>query len=100
MNRVVYRKSDLTLVGTLVAGMTDIQEINISVIPNFGGKEEDYDSLDVPFDYFRLEEVNGEVVALELEPPAPESEALSETDALLSYVVDVDYRLTMMELGM
>lgn len=74
---IVYRMSDLKIVGTVVPNMTPNQEIELTAIPNFGGTKEDYATLDVPFDYFKLEIVDGEVVAVEL-PPSDESKIEQE----------------------
>jgi hypothetical protein len=82
MTTIVYHKNTLQIVGTLASNETVKQMMKKDVIPNFGGKEEDYASLDVPFDYFRVENINGVVQAVELEPPAPEPQPPSEMELL------------------
>lgn len=46
MITIIKRKSDGAFVGTVVSGMTPQQEIEINVIPNFGGAQEDYEAVE------------------------------------------------------
>ncbi|MED3574497.1 hypothetical protein [Cytobacillus praedii] len=69
---IIYRKSDLEIVGSVTSNMTAEQEIIINVIRNKGGTKDDYDYLDVSFNYFKLERIDGAVVAIEVaSPPEP-----------------------------
>ncbi len=43
MVQVIYRKSDLLCVGTVIDGISVEQEIELNVIPNFGGQISDYE---------------------------------------------------------
>lgn len=100
MTTIIYRIDSLQIVGTLASNETVEQVIEKDVIPNSKGSAEDYASLDVPFDYFKLELVNGEVVAIELDPPEPDPQPPTAKDILMDYIVDVDFRVTMIELGL
>jgi hypothetical protein len=82
MTTIVYIKSNLKPVATIASNETFKMVVAKDVVTNFGGKESDYASLDVPFDYFKLENVNGEVQAVEVEPSAPEPQPPSEIELL------------------
>lgn len=82
---VCYRKSDLTIVGTVDDSMTPQQELELNVIPNFDGNIEDYDFIETDKLYFHLELIDGEVVVIKDEPPVAETsptleEQLAEKD--------------------
>lgn len=47
MQTVIKRKSDGQYVGTVCERMTFDQEIELNVIPNFGGTFEDYEPVEV-----------------------------------------------------
>lgn len=99
MKTVIYRISDLFHAGTIPVGGTFDSEWQLNVSPNFCGNKEDYAILDVPYDYFKLERIDGKVVAVEINPPPIPAPLPSESELLMDYVVNVDYRVTMIELG-
>lgn len=63
MKKIIYRKSDLQCVGTVVDNMTIDQEIKLNVIPNFGGVFDDYDFIETNLKNFHLEIIN-EIVSV------------------------------------
>lgn len=69
MKTIIYRKIDLAYVGMIPKGSTFDSELQLNVFPNFKGKKEDYATLDVPYDYFKLEIKDGVVVAVEIDAP-------------------------------
>lgn len=95
MTTIIYHKSDLQCVGTVALNMGVEQEIALNVIPNFGGATEDYATIETDLRYFRLETINGEVVAVE-DTHAPVTPEPTEAD----YLVDLDFRLSKLELGL
>ena len=99
MMRVVYNKETLQIVGSPASNETIEQFIEKDVLFNFGGITTNYTSMEIPYEYFRLERINGEVVAVELKTPESEPQPPTETEILMDYVVNVDYRVTALELG-
>ncbi|KQL20465.1 hypothetical protein [Cytobacillus solani] len=98
MSVKIYRKSDLKIVSTVPVGISPERDFELNV----GGNVEDYGFIEVTIPYFRLERVKGEVVAVEIEaPPSPPEppQPPTETEILMDYVVNVDYRVTALELG-
>lgn len=98
MSIKIYRKSDLQIVSTVPEGVTPDRDFEL----NIKGNIDDYGIIDVPYAHFRLERVNGLVVAVEVEAPPfpdPEPQPPTETEILMDYVVNVDYRVTALELG-
>jgi hypothetical protein len=73
MKTVVYRKSDLRCVSTIPSNKTAEGDINITVIPNFGGSIEDYAVIETDETNFHLEMIEG-VVTVVIDPPAPPPE--------------------------
>lgn len=96
---IIYKKDSLLTVGTVASNETVQQVIEKDVIPNFGGSVEEYDAIEVFYDNFHLKQINGVVVAeeVELEPQPKEP---GEIELLNDHLVDVDYRLTLVELGL
>ena len=92
---IIYRKSDLLCVGVVPSGMTIEQEIELNVIPNFGGSSEDYATIETTETNFHLERV-GDIVTIVKNVVAPPPIAPSQDD----YMVDLDYRICMLELGL
>lgn len=77
--KIVYRKSDLQCVGVVVGDMSNEEEIQLNVIPNFGGIEEDYETIESDKANVHLELIDGEVIVVE----NPTSETpLSEIERL------------------
>lgn len=66
---IIYHKETLIPRGTVAKFSLINDEIKRNVFPNFGGAEEDYDFIEVPYTYFKLERVNGEVIVIEDNPP-------------------------------
>ncbi|WP_057766687.1 hypothetical protein [Cytobacillus praedii] len=98
MSIKIYRKSDLQIVSTVPEGIEPERDFELNV----GGNIEDYGFIDVPYAHFKLEKVDEVVVAIETKaPPIPEPEPQppTETEILMDYVVNVDYRVTALELG-
>ncbi|EPY2274476.1 hypothetical protein ACXAUS_003375 [Clostridium sporogenes] len=62
MITIIYRKTDLRCVGSVMNNMTVEQEIEFNVIPNFGGNIEDYSFIETDIEKFHLEQENGEIV--------------------------------------
>lgn len=89
---VVYNKSTLACVGTVASGMTVGQELELNVIPNFGGVAEDYDFIETSEDLFHLELINDVVTVVTDIPqviipqPTPE-ERLSALEEVLMMLV-------------
>lgn len=79
---VIYNKINLQIVGTLANNETVEQVIKKDIIPNFGGKVNDYDFLEVLYEYFKLEVMDGKIVAVEIEPPPTPDPKPSEIDLL------------------
>ena len=92
---IIYRKSDLLCVGVVPSGMTIEQEIELNVIPNFGGSNEDYATIETTETNFHLERV-GDIVTIVKNVVAPPPIAPSQDD----YMVDLDYRMCILELGL
>lgn len=82
MKTIIYRISDGFHAGTIPEGGTFENELQLNVFPNFGGHKEDYGSLDVLFDYFKLEQVSGGVIAVEIEPPPISDSEPSKEDLM------------------
>lgn len=98
MSIKIYRQSDLQIVSTVPEGITPERDFELNV----GGNIEDYGFIDIPYAHFKLERVNGEVIAVETESPPipdPEPKPPTDTELLMDYVVNVDYRVTALELG-
>ena len=55
MNKIIYNKTTLNLVGTLADNMALEEEIELNVIPNFGGTIDDYDYIETDKQNFHLE---------------------------------------------
>ena len=59
MKKLIYRKSDLTFVGTVQNNTTLEWELKNNVIPNFGGVNEDYSVIETEIEKPRLIDNNG-----------------------------------------
>ncbi len=92
-------------------GVENIQNILNYVVDQYGGNSSDYDSArlhdiedaDIVSKTFTHEYTvqNDEIVfGVEKVFPEPEPQQPSETELLTDYIVDVDYRVTMIELGL
>jgi len=79
---IIYRKSDLLCVGVVPSGMTIEQEIELNVIPNFGGSSEDYATIETTETNFHLERI-GDIVTIvkNVVTPAPPPEP-TETELM------------------
>ncbi len=95
MNKIIYRKSDLQCVGTILGGLTKEKMIELNVIPNFGGKFEDYEVIGTDKNNFHLELIDG-VVTIVDNPIIPIQPQPSQED----YLLDLDYRISKIELGL
>ena len=78
---ILYRKSDLACVGTVSEGMTGEQEIELNVIPNFGGITDNYGFIETEEKLFHLELVNG-IVSVIKEIPQPIINVPTEVERL------------------
>jgi len=92
--QIVYRKSDLSCVGTVTQNMTVAQEITLNVLPNFGGTSEDYAVIETDKQNFHLEDVSGDVVVVENDVPVS-SEPVDEekvwmAEALITQEVEIE----------
>ena len=65
---IVYFNSNLRCVGTVVEGMTVEQEIELNVIPNFGGTTNDYSTIETEETFFNLVLINGIVTVVPYVP--------------------------------
>lgn len=65
MRQVIYRKTDLIKVGLMQDNTTFEWELEHNVIPNFGGVESDYTTIETNLQRFHLESIGGVVVAVE-----------------------------------
>lgn len=99
MSAVIYRKSDLVCVGTLCSNMTIEQEIELNVIPNFGGNKEDYDSIEVnKINFYLSKDKNGNVIALDnLILPSIAEPIDKEKVAMAEAIIDLEARLSALE---
>lgn len=93
MRKIIYRKNDLQCVGTVPENMGVSQEIELNVIPNFGGAEEDYEVFETDKDNFHLKKIDGVITPVEnsISPQPPTTD---------DYLLDLDFRLSMIELGL
>jgi len=80
---IVYRKSDLACVGSVPEGMTIDQEIELNVIPNFGGLKSEYGIFETEKILFHLELI-GNVITIVEDVPVPIVPKLSEIEILRS----------------
>lgn len=62
---IIYKKSNLSCVGTVIANMTIDQEVELNVIPNFGGTADDYDVIETSMSNFHLELIADVVTPVE-----------------------------------
>ncbi|WLR52476.1 hypothetical protein LC040_06120 [Bacillus tianshenii] len=62
---ICYKKSDLSIVGTVSNNMSPQEEITKNVIPNFGGKVEDYSYIATNLISFHLESKDGEIIVVD-----------------------------------
>lgn len=69
--KIIYKKSDLMCVGTVLDGLTVEKMIKLNVIPNFGGQISDYDSIQTDKDNIHLENINGVVAVVESHTTTP-----------------------------
>lgn len=65
MKTIIYRKSDLQCVSTVINNITVDEMIKLNVITNFGGVVSDYDSIETDKENFHLENINGVVTVVE-----------------------------------
>ncbi|WNS74233.1 hypothetical protein RRV45_15085 [Bacillus sp. DTU_2020_1000418_1_SI_GHA_SEK_038] len=84
MSVKIYHKTDLRIVSTVPQGVSPERDFELNV----GGNIEDYGFIDVPYAYFELQKVNGEVVAIELQAPdiEPPTQPPSEIELLKTQV--------------
>ncbi|MFO1444066.1 hypothetical protein KDN24_12810 [Bacillus sp. Bva_UNVM-123] len=103
---IIYNKAKLKIVSTVASNETIEEVIEKDAIRNFGGKIDDYASIELTVEEVAKTStheftiVNGQIVfgdekVIEEPPKEP-----SEVELLNDYVVDVDYRVTMIELGL
>ena len=76
MKKLIYRKSDLTLVGAIQTNTTFEWEIENNAIPNFGGRIEDYSLVETDIEKPKLINNNGVVEIIER--PKIDEEILQE----------------------
>lgn len=79
---VIYRKSDLTCVGTVTEGMTIEQEIGLNVIPNFGGVAGDYETIETEETNFHLELISDVLTIVKNQPLPLDTQPKSELEIL------------------
>lgn len=91
-NNIIYKKSDLQCVGVVSDNMTIEQEIELNVIRNFGGMIEDYGYIETEKTNFHLELVDNIVAAID----NPSITQPNQDD----YLLELDYRLSKIELGL
>lgn len=114
---IIYKKSNGEVVNnqgtneTFPLGVTNVQPILDNVIANNGGSYDDYgiirlhdieDKAIVEKTFTNLYSVEkGQLVFGGLIPvQEPEPQLPTETELLTDYIIDVDYRVTMIELGL
>lgn len=97
--KIIYRLTDLKNVGTVAPNMTTEQEVELNVIPNFGGEADDYDVIETDLKYFELVRESGVVKVIEKIPEVIIPEP-TEIEELTNYVLDVDFRVVMLEIGL
>lgn len=97
---IIYKKSDLSIVGTIANNMTIEQEIELNVIPNFGGSSEDYSYIETDKINFHLEkDKDGNVIVVDnIVQPTIVEEKPSQTEIdFAQYVLDTEDRITKLE---
>lgn len=99
MNIIIFRKSDLVLVGTLSSEMAIEQEIELNVIPNFGGEVADYASIETDQTHFHLENIDGIItIVVNQEDPIIIDEPVDEEKAAMAEaIIDLNARLSELE---
>ena len=114
---IIYRKQDGKIIdnqginSSFPLGIIDTDYLIQYIIKQFGGKESDYglfrlhdvDDIEKVEKTFTHEYsiIDNEIEFGELKPiPEPEPQPPSETEVMMDYLVDLDYRLTLVELGL
>lgn len=88
MQTIIYRISDLQCVGVVMDSMTINEALTLNVIPNFGGTNNNYSSIQTDKINFHLELINGVVTVVEdsiptqPKPPTLEDRIASLEDAM------------------
>lgn len=97
--KIIYRKSDLELMGTVPNNMTIEQEIELNVIPNFGGLKEDYSFIETELNDFHLENKNGVIIVVEnfREPTIVEDKPTKAEVEFAEYVLATEDRIVQLE---
>ncbi len=96
---IIYRKTDLELMGTVLDNMTIEQEIELNVIPNFGGLKEDYSFIETELNDFHLERKDGTIIVVEnfREPTIVEDKPTKAEVEFAEYVLATEDRIVQLE---
>ncbi|WP_342577667.1 hypothetical protein [Psychrobacillus sp. FSL K6-2843] len=107
MGLVIYRKSDNKVEMEVIQYPLHDTEIFEKFIANGGHKATEFGTIEITEDEIatamqkEIIIVDGQITFGEdRNPVVPEPLIPSEADALTDYIVDVDYRVTMIELGL
>jgi hypothetical protein len=71
MKIAIYRKYDLWVVGYANDKSKYEEQLRLNVFPNFGGMQDDYAYLEIPYDNYNIEVKDGKLVVVETDPPEP-----------------------------
>lgn len=82
MNRFVYNKSTLQIVGKLYPHIPLDVELGLNVFPNYGGTKNDYAVIETDIEMPILIMQSGEILAIERPVPEPEPQPPSEIEVL------------------
>lgn|GEM_PF-3566429 len=96
---IIYRKLDLVCVGNAESASTLKQEIDLNVIPNFGGLKEDYSFIETELKDFHLENQNGVIIVVEnfREPTIIEDKPTKAEVEFAEYVLATEDRIVQLE---
>lgn len=86
----IFRKSDLKRVGNVPSNMSAKQEIELNVIPNFGGVPADYDFIESNFNKFEVVKDGSKFKAKEIVPAPTRDEINSQVVKKIREVYSVD----------
>ncbi|MGE6488525.1 hypothetical protein [Paenisporosarcina sp. NPDC076898] len=101
--KLIYNKHTLAIVGNISQGRTLDQELALNVYGNFKGVKSDYDTIETNLENVELKRTDNRVEVVKKAPPVVEPQPPkppSPTEQLSDYIVDVDFRVTMIELGL
>jgi hypothetical protein len=102
MKIIIYSKLTNLPCGEVLEGDTPKNEINRSAIPSFGGTEEDYSFIEANQEtYKKLSDYHFTIIDGEINFGSLKEKIDSPTDQSLDdFLLDLDYRISTVELGL